>query len=105
MAPEQMWRGLVDGRADIYAVGMMLYEMLVPNLPVPPSVTWEGLLKMKFQVEHHLFQKPPSRINPLLHSEVDQILLRALSPDPEKRYPSCADFIEALKGYQMRHVK
>lgn len=105
MAPEQMWRGHVDGRADIYAVGMMLYEMVLPKLPMPPSVTWEGLLKIKFQVEHHLFQKPPSRINPLLHSEVDQILLRALSPDPEKRYPSCTDFLEALKGYQIRHVK
>jgi serine/threonine protein kinase len=105
MAPEQMWRGRVDGRADIYAVGMMLYEMLVPNLPMPPSITWEGLLQMKFQVELHLFEKPPSQLNPLLHREVDQVLLRALSPDPEKRYPSCAEFLECLKGYQIRHVK
>jgi len=105
MAPEQMWRGHVDGRADIYAVGMMLYEMLVPSLPVPPSVTWEELLKIKFRVEHHLFRKPLSQANPLLHSEVDQILLKALSPDPEKRYPSCADFVEALRGYQIRHAK
>ncbi|HVQ01521.1 MAG TPA: serine/threonine-protein kinase, partial [Candidatus Thermoplasmatota archaeon] len=105
MAPEQMWRGRVDGRADIYAVGMMLYEMLVPSLPVSASVTWEELLKIKFRVEQHLFQKPPSQINPLLHSEVDQFLLRALSFDPEKRYPSCAEFLEALNGYQMRHVK
>jgi serine/threonine protein kinase len=105
MAPEQMWRGRVDGRADIYAMGMMLYEMLVPNLPVPPSVTSEELLRIKFQVERHLFRKSPSQINPLLHWEMDEILLRALCPDPEKRYPSCADFLEALKGYQIRHLK
>jgi serine/threonine-protein kinase len=105
MAPEQMWRGRVDGRADIYATGMMLYEMLVPSLPFPPSLTWEELLRIKFRVKKHLFGKPPSQTNPLLHWEMDEILLKALSPDPEKRYPSCADFLEAVQGYQIRHLK
>ena len=105
MAPEQMWRGRVDGRADIYATGMMLYEMLVPTLPLPPSLTSQELVTIKFQVKQYLFRTPPSQMNPLVHWEMDEILLKALSPDPENRYPSCEDFLEALKAYQARHLQ
>jgi serine/threonine protein kinase len=105
MAPEQMWRGLVDGRADIYATGMMLYEMLVPTLPVPSALTSEELLRFKFQVRQRLLRPRPSQVNPLLHWEMDEILLKALSFDPAKRYPSCEDFLDALKGYQIRHLR
>jgi len=105
MAPEQMWRGHVDGRADIYAAGMTLLEMLVPELPLPRYLTQEELLRLKFQVEKHLFRKPPSQLNPLLHWKIDEIVLKAIMPDPEKRYATCADFLEALTGYQMRHLK
>jgi eukaryotic-like serine/threonine-protein kinase len=105
MAPEQMWRGQVDGRADIYATGMTLLEMLVPNLPVPPHLTQEELFRLKFQVERHLFRKAPSQLNPTLHWEIDEIVLKAIMPDPEKRYATCAEFREALMGYQRRHLR
>jgi eukaryotic-like serine/threonine-protein kinase len=105
MAPEQMWRGHVDGRADIYATGMTLLEMLVSDLPLPPYLTQEELFRLKFQVEKHLFRKPPSQLNPALHWEIDEIVLQALMPDPEKRYGTCAEFREALMGYQTRHLK
>jgi len=105
MAPEQMWRGHVDGRADIYATGMTLLEMLVPNLPLPPYFTQEELFRLKFQVEKHLFRKTPSQLNPTLHWEIDEIVLKAIMPEPEKRYATCAEFLEALMGYQMRHLK
>jgi serine/threonine-protein kinase len=105
MAPEQMWRGHVDGRADIYATGMTLLEMLVPDLPLPPYLTQEELFRLKFQIEQHLFRKAPSQLNPALHWEMDEIVLKAILPDPEKRYASCAEFRDVLMGYQMRHLK
>jgi len=105
MAPEQMWRGHVDGRADIYATGMTLFEMLVPNLPLPPYLTQEELFRLKFQVEEHLFQKAPSRLNPKLHWEIDEIVLKAILPEPEKRYATCAEFLEALTGYEKRRLR
>jgi serine/threonine protein kinase len=105
MAPEQMWRGHVDGRADIYATGMTLLEMLVSDLPLPPYLTQEELFRLKFQIDKHLFRKPPSQLNPALHWEIDEIVLRAIMPDPEKRYGTCAEFREALMGYHTRHLK
>ncbi|MFT7462693.1 MAG: serine/threonine protein kinase, partial [Pseudohongiellaceae bacterium] len=71
MAPEQKRSARVDHRADIYAVGVMLYELLTGKLPAgnfpPPS--------------HH------ARVTP----GVDQLVLKALQAEPEHRYQSAHD--------------
>lgn len=104
MAPEQMKSGPVDGRADIYATGMMLLEMLGSDLPQRRLTAMEEVLNVKVEVKKHLFRKTPSEINPMLAREMDDILLKALWPDPERRYATCAEFLEALMGYKDRHV-
>jgi serine/threonine protein kinase len=104
MAPEQMKSGPVDGRADIYATGMMLLEMLGSDLPQRRLTTMEEVLKVKVKVKKHLFRKTPSENNPMLDREMDDILLKALSPDPEGRYATCVEFLEALMSYKDRHA-
>jgi serine/threonine protein kinase len=104
MAPEQMKSGPVDGRADIYATGMMLLEMLGSDLPQRRLTTMEEILQVKLEVKKHLFRRTPSEINPMLNRKMDDILLKALLPDPERRYATCAEFLEALTSYKDRYV-
>ena len=105
MAPEQILKKKVDGRADIYATGTMLFEMLVSNLPLPAFGRAVELLKMKLILKDRLIQKRPSAINPLIGEEMEHILFKAISYDPENRYATCRAFLEDLKSYRDNHLK
>jgi eukaryotic-like serine/threonine-protein kinase len=105
MAPEQIIGGPVDGRVDIYPLGVTLFELLVTNLPLPKYDTAQDLLKMKVVLKDQLFQKKPSEMNPSIDSEMDRIILKALSHDPGDRYSTCREFMDALKIYQESHWK
>jgi serine/threonine-protein kinase len=105
MAPEQIVGGPVDARTDIYAVGVMLFELLVTNLPFPRFNTTSELIKMKIFMKDQLFQKRPSDLNSLADQEMDEIVFKALAHDPEKRYSSCREFKESLENYSDRHSR
>jgi formylglycine-generating enzyme required for sulfatase activity len=79
MAPEQRYRLRVDERADQYSLAALSYELLTGECPV-------GIIR------------PPSELNSRLRKGVDAVLLRALQEDPDDRYPSIADFNEALQA-------
>ena len=104
MAPEQILNNPVDGRADVYAAGFMLFEMLVSNLPLPKYGTARELLRIKLELKDQILQKRPSEMNPRLNQEMDEIVFKAVSFDPEKRYSSCMQFKEALEVYRNRHL-
>ena len=105
MAPEQILNDLADGRTDIYATGVMLFEMLVSRLPLPKYSTAMELLKMRLKLKERLFQKKPSEINPMLTREMDDIVFKAIAHDPENRYATCREFLEAIEGYRDHHIK
>lgn len=104
MPPEQIRNEPVDGRADIYATGVMLFEMLVSNLPLPGYRSME-LLLMKLQKKDHLFQKKPSEMNKVIHPDMDKIVLKAISFDPENRFANCREFREHLEEFQDRYLR
>ena len=105
MPPEQILNDPVDGRADIYAAGIMLFEMLVSNLPLPAWNSAIELLQMKLQHKNGLFQKKPSEMNRMVHREMDRIVFKAISFDPENRFATCRDFLERLQEYRERFLK
>lgn len=104
MPPEQILNKDLDGRADIYATGVMLFEMLVSHLPLSAWDTHTELLQMKLQQKDQLFQLKPSAINKMVRPEMDRIVFKAISYDPEKRYHSCGEFLEHLEEYQKRYM-
>jgi serine/threonine protein kinase len=104
MPPEQIRNETIDGRADIYASGVMLFEMLVSDLPLPRIDPVE-LLFLKLKREDKLFHRKPSELNPMVHPSMDKIVYKAISFDPAKRYSSCAEFREALLAYESRHLR
>ncbi|NTV34202.1 MAG: serine/threonine protein kinase, partial [Deltaproteobacteria bacterium] len=102
MPPEQIRNEAADRRTDIYASGMMLFEMLVSDLPLP-RVHPVDLLLLKLKQGDRLFKTTPSEMNPRAHPDMDRIVFKAIAFDPGDRFASCAEFRMALLDYQDRH--
>ena len=92
MAPEQaQGRPDIDGRCDVYSLGVLLYEMLTG---VPPFV---GDHYVVVALQHlTLAPQPPSRSRPDLTPDLDELVLRALAKEPRDRYESMAHFHAAI---------
>ncbi len=89
MAPEQ-WRSLpVDARTDVYALGMMLYEMLVGLQPFEADTPYALMFE-------HMDKLPPSpvRYHPNLPAAIEPVILRAIAKEPASRYASASAMAE-----------
>jgi serine/threonine-protein kinase len=104
MAPEQVVGPNSDNRADIYALAIMLFQMLVPRLPLPPLKAKSDLLKLKLSNRNGIFLKTPSESNPQLNAAMDPIIGKALAYAPGDRYGSCREFLEALENYRRTYL-
>jgi serine/threonine-protein kinase len=97
MAPEQAEAGRVDGRTDVFSMGIVLYEMLTGHNP------YDQYPKEKLVQEVRRADIPPLRQHrPNLDPELDDIIMRALQREPGDRYPSAAEFERALNDYMDR---
>jgi hypothetical protein len=99
MPPEQIKAEPVDGRADLFSLGMVAYEMLTGRLDS------EG--KSLPQMIHKILSEqaqPPSNYNPSIPPELDQIILKCLEKDPKDRFANATDLIEALENVRKKSV-
>ena len=97
MAPEQIMGREVDGRADLYALGTILYRLVAGRLPfVRYGAEDTALALVMRKINESL--PPPSTFNGTISPTLDAILLRALSTDPAARYPTAAAFVAAARG-------
>jgi serine/threonine protein kinase len=93
MAPEQLRGGSVDQRADIYALGAVLYELLTGRVPHEADTPYEvAALVLTEPV------MPPSQRNDEISPEIEQVVMKALEKIPTQRYPDMRSFALALNA-------
>jgi len=93
LAPEQASGGPVDERADVYSLGVLLYEMLTGILPFRADTPLEI-------ANQHLHEEPvpARRIRSGLAPETDALVARAMAKKPAKRFASAAALSDAIAG-------
>jgi serine/threonine protein kinase len=92
MAPEQIMGQEIDQRADIFSLGLVLYEMLTGAKPFQG----EDIPELMFKVAN-MPATPPSHIAPDLPPVIDYIVARALKKKADERYASAAEFAKDLR--------
>ncbi len=94
MAPEQLVGEEVDPRTDVFAVGLVAYELLTGTPARPPGNASIGRL---LEARRRL-PAPPRSLRPELPEAVDEVVLWALEPDPRARPASAAELLDALEA-------
>ena len=93
MSPEQINGHEIDGRSDIFSLGVVFFELLTGVLPFHGK-NLTNLFYQITQVKH----PSPREINAKVPNPVEQIVDKALSKNPEQRFQTCSDFARYLKA-------
>ena len=97
LSPEQVQRGISDSRSDVYALGIVLFELLTGTKP------FEGETPIQIAYRHVNESIPaPSTIVSTVPSEIDAIVLRATANDPDKRFKDAGSLNETLQALMQK---
>lgn len=93
MAPEQVIAGEVDRRADLYAMGIVLWELLTQRYYIK-----RGALPLMLRAQSRPQMIAPSTLREDVTPAIDAVVARALNPDPEQRFADATSFAAALRA-------
>ena len=95
ISPEQAKGDRSTPRSDIYSAGVVLYEMLTNTLP------FEGDSAVSVAIQHlSSVPLPPRDVNPDIPEQLELICMKAMAPDPERRYASAEEMIADLEAFR-----
>src|SRR5579883_1769290 len=96
-SPEQIWGKPLDNRSDIYALGVVLYEMVTGQRPFSGRTLQE--LTQTITAGRVL---PPTALNPEIDPQLERIILTAMATNRDERFPQAALMAEELRALQLR---
>ncbi len=99
MAPEQFARSAVDHRADLYSLGVVLYELLTGRPPFTGSLAHVMLAHQAVEAE------PPSRSRPEVPRALDEAVRRCLAKQPDHRFASATELEQALHAIEPPRIR
>jgi len=97
ISPEQAEARRVDGRSDLYALGVVAYEIITGRVP------FSGATPQLIVAHAQLPPPPPTSVLAHLPGELDEVLAKALAKRPERRYPTGQELVDALRAVAMRY--
>jgi eukaryotic-like serine/threonine-protein kinase len=95
LSPEQAMGKNVDGRSDVFSLGVVMYQMATGRLPFGGGTAVEML--------HNILRTDPEmagQINKRVHPELERIICKTLEKDPDRRYPSATELVNDLKNLE-----
>src|SRR5262249_31932051 len=95
MSPEQVKGRAVDGRSDIFSLGVMLSERPTGKKPSPAQTIPTVIYKIVNEAP-----VPPRSIDPSIHPGISAVVMKALAKEPEQRYQTCREMLEDLRNYR-----
>jgi tetratricopeptide (TPR) repeat protein len=94
MSPEQIRNPhAVDGRSDLYSIGVILYQLLTGELP------FRGVTRMLLEQVQYDEPRPPRRLNDKIPRDLETITLKCLAKEPERRYPTADELAADLRRW------
>jgi serine/threonine-protein kinase len=95
MSPEQVKGHHIDGRSDIFSLGVILYSLVTGEKPFPGQDITTVIYKI---VNENPI--PPRELNPSIHAGLSYVICKALAKSPEERFQTCGELADDLKNFK-----